>query len=92
MHRTLQIEDILRYVFRFLIEDPPGPQQRSLANLAITCRTFLLPALEVLWFDLPSIGHLVMRLPEDSWEEVTDVRGRPRLVHFFPFLVKLWCV
>ena len=87
--RTLEIEEIQRYVFRFLSESP-RPQNRSLANLATTCRTFLHPALEALWFELLSLDRLVMCLPEDSWEFrkiPPGDKGKPTLVHF-SFLVK----
>jgi hypothetical protein len=68
MHPSLEIEEILRCIFEFVYGDPLlQPKRRSLANLAITCRTFLRPALETLWFHLPSLGPLIMCLPEDAW-------------------------
>lgn len=45
----MELEEILRYTFEFLNGDTQGPNRRSLANLAMTCRTFsdlLSPALK----------------------------------------------
>jgi hypothetical protein len=86
MHRSLELEEILLYIFEFLNGDPEGPDLRSLANLAVTCCTFWRPAVEILWFHLPSLGPLVMCLPGDAWEvrPRTDVLfGIPALVRFF---------
>jgi hypothetical protein len=81
MHPSLEIEEILRYILEFLYGDPSGQNRRSLVNLAITCRNFLRPALEILWFDLPSLSPLVMCLPEDAWEKRNDeMSGRPKVV------------
>jgi hypothetical protein len=71
MHRSLEFKEILLYIFEFLNGD-----LRSLANLAVTCRTFWRPAVEILWFHLPSLCPLVMCLPRDAWEV------RPRTAMF----------
>ena len=85
MHRSLELEEILLYIFEFLNGDPEGPDLRSLANLAVTCCTFWRPAVEILWFHLLSLGPLVMCLPVDAWEvrPRTDVSfGDLALVRF----------
>ena len=78
MHPCLQIDEILRSIFEFLKEDPQGPQRRTLVNLAITCHTFSLPALAVLWSHLPSLAPVVMCLPCDAWG-CTTKRASTRL-------------
>ena len=90
MHPCLQIEEILRCIFEFVYGDRHikcHPKRRSLANLAISCRTFLRPALETLWFHLPSLGPLVMCLPEDAWVVRRNDRNLPKLVCFSMFLI-----
>jgi hypothetical protein len=80
MHRSLELEEIVLYIFEFLNGDP---DVRSLANLAVTCRTFWRPAVEILWFHLPSLSPLVMCLPGDAWEvRRMNVLGIPALVRF----------
>ena len=72
MHPALEIEEVLRYILEFLYGNPHEPDRQSIVNLAITCRTFLRPSLEILWFDLPSLGPLIMCLPEDAWGSRND--------------------
>ena len=68
MHRALTHLDILN-----LILDETSrifPQELCLSTLqavARTCRTFLEPALDCVWYEQVGLGHLVQCLPEDLW-------------------------
>ena len=87
MHRCFEVLEILNHILDFVLQSEGG--QKSLAALAISCRTFQDPALDVLWRRLPCIGPLVRCLPSDAWEvkpEAADGLGwdEPSLVrpHF----------
>uniref|UniRef100_A0A5K1K0P3 Cell surface hydrophobicity-associated protein n=1 Tax=Ganoderma boninense TaxID=34458 RepID=A0A5K1K0P3_9APHY len=51
----------------------------TLAALAVTCKAFMEPALNVLWKSQRSLGPLVRTLPADLWEEevVGTYMGKP---------------
>ncbi|KZT73900.1 hypothetical protein DAEQUDRAFT_808067 [Daedalea quercina L-15889] len=66
MHPCLQVPELLDIIFHWL-GDGPSPSAGSLASLACTCRSFLEPALDVLWSNLANIGPLIKLLPEDVW-------------------------
>ena len=68
MHRALTHLDILN-----LILDETSkifPQELCLSTLqavARTCRTFLEPALDCVWYEQVGLGHLVQCFPEGLW-------------------------
>ncbi|KAH9919410.1 uncharacterized protein B0H18DRAFT_636572 [Fomitopsis serialis] len=66
MHRALTIREFIEMVVDedtrpFSLADP------TLLALALTCRTFQEPALDMLWASQYGLGHLVQCLPEDLW-------------------------
>ncbi|TFK34789.1 hypothetical protein BDQ12DRAFT_656491 [Crucibulum laeve] len=67
MHRCLSIPEIIH-----LICDEISNKKKansSLLALAYTCRTFLEPALNLVWYELENIVPLVKCLSDDVWEE-----------------------
>ncbi|KIJ06202.1 hypothetical protein PAXINDRAFT_92362 [Paxillus involutus ATCC 200175] len=63
MHRCLQIREILLEVFELVFtSENPYPE---LARLARTCRSFHEPAIDLLWYEQPSLLPLVMCFPRE---------------------------
>ena len=62
MHHALEIPEILLNIFGHC--HPPTWQASDLLALAITCRAFREPALDVLWEELFDSSHLARCLPE----------------------------
>ncbi|KAI0657786.1 hypothetical protein C8Q70DRAFT_1046079 [Cubamyces menziesii] len=63
--------------FAYWGENRPGVplSLRTVLALALTCRTFLEPALDQLWRRQLTLFNLAKTLPENSWEEVAE--GEP---------------
>ncbi|KAL0961253.1 hypothetical protein HGRIS_006215 [Hohenbuehelia grisea] len=73
MHRCLKIAEIVHNVVNnispYMNQDCDAiVDLASVANFALTCRAFTEPALDRLWYELPSLRPLLQLLPEDSWE------------------------
>lgn len=69
MHACLQISEILRIIFAEVTQITKSgiqPSYITLYHLALTCRAFREPALDVLWAHIPTPGVLVMCLPQDA--------------------------
>ena len=67
MHRCLLVPEILYQIFDFLL--PRQTNASTLIALAITCKAFQHPALDILWKDLDDpLPPLVQCLPRDLWE------------------------
>lgn len=68
MHRCLHIEDVLIYLFNCI---PASAQfaggRKALLELALTCKCFLEPALNVLWQHQNQLIPLLKILPADAW-------------------------
>jgi len=80
MHHCLNVLDILDTIFNFVLESHEYGTS-TLAALAVTCRHFEHPALDVLWRTIPSLIPLVKCLPPDLWEMTIQVEtGRLLLV------------
>ncbi|KAH9936201.1 uncharacterized protein B0H18DRAFT_972814 [Fomitopsis serialis] len=75
MHPCLQITELLDIIFRQLDEDPVF-SACTLASLALTCRMFVEPALDVLWGRLTSFGPLITLFPEDAWWRIDTPSGK----------------
>ena len=84
MHPSLSTPEIFRRILDFVNVHLPGfspfegydaafSVNPSLASLARTCKTFLEPTLNVLWYTQTTLVPLVRTLPEDLWIE--DVVG-----------------
>jgi hypothetical protein len=71
VHRSLLAERILLNIFDHVHAD--GDDDGSVYNLAITCRAFQEPAMDVLWRVQMSLVPLVKCLPTDLWEETLEV-------------------
>ena len=80
MHPVFSISDVLFNVLDFVNLQVPNPDpfhghheschyNPTLAALAVTCKAFMEPALNVLWKSQRSLGPLVRTLPEDCWGE-----------------------
>lgn len=73
MHNCLKISEILTVIIEHAYSDPdsrPVIATRTLVALALTCKTFLEPALDRLWHEQQTLVPLVKTLPVDAWSEV----------------------
>ncbi|KAK7468316.1 hypothetical protein VKT23_002830 [Stygiomarasmius scandens] len=79
MHHCLQVLDILHLIFECVRENA---HLATLVNLAVTCKLFCEPALDVLWWSVPSAYALLNCLPDDIWEQTLTDRavGRGKVV------------
>ncbi|KIK95530.1 hypothetical protein PAXRUDRAFT_11391 [Paxillus rubicundulus Ve08.2h10] len=75
MHKCLTIDEILTNIFQhaFMISKPDPKSRKfrdrhTLASLAITCRYFLDPALNVLYYEINDLLWLIRCMPDDLWE------------------------
>ncbi|KAG1879243.1 hypothetical protein F4604DRAFT_561298 [Suillus subluteus] len=69
MHACLQIPEILRMIFEEVTQVTNSvvrPSYTTLYHLAMTCRAFRGPALDVLWAHIPTSDVLVLCLPQDA--------------------------
>ena len=82
MHHCLHIEEILATIFEFVLYDVGTRKtydKRSVLALVKTCRTFNMPALQVLWTNLCSPVPLLLTMPDDLWKmEGTRASLEPR--------------
>ena len=66
MHPCLQIDEVLRRITNDMVILSPGDSSQFL-KLALTCRTFYEPAMDVLWGKyVTDMRSLILCLPEDS--------------------------
>jgi hypothetical protein len=75
MHRCLLIPEILSAV---LEQDIAIGDEKTVANVAISCRAFLETALDVLWCEQVVLAPLVRCMPSDLWSE--DLESNTKLV------------
>ncbi|KAH7890606.1 hypothetical protein F5I97DRAFT_1836847 [Phlebopus sp. FC_14] len=75
MHQCLTIDEILTNIFQHaIIVLKPEPKsrefrdRRTLVRLARTCRYFLEPALNVLYYEISDLLWLIKCMPDDLWE------------------------
>jgi hypothetical protein len=67
MHRCFLVPELVQLVCDEFLED--GVQaRRTLIALALTCRLFHEPALDLLWRRVASLGPLVKCMPSDLWK------------------------
>lgn len=84
MHPCLRIEEILASIFEVVLCDVGTRlktyDKRSVLALVKTCRTFNIPALQVLWKNLFSPVPLFLTMPDDLWhvEEADSGFSVPR--------------
>lgn len=81
LHRCLQIFEVLSIIGEFIAEDRfvrsvISRWTNDLLSLALTCRTFLNPALNELWRRQSSLAPLLRCFPSDVYEfgETFEVR------------------
>ena len=73
MHHFLRVPEILSRIFLEVFDPddarrsyPFGSGSRTLVNLALTCKMFSEPALNILWRFLPNLVPLIRSLPPDA--------------------------
>ncbi|KAG1869004.1 hypothetical protein DFJ58DRAFT_857325 [Suillus subalutaceus] len=69
MHACLQVPEILRMIFEEVTQVTNSvvrPSYATLYHLAMTCRAFRGPALDLLWAHIPTSDVLVLCLPQDA--------------------------
>ena len=77
MHPCLELEEIVRHIVQH-IGDPNtvlGPNTRRerrlcLLSMALTCRSFYLPAIESLWYTLVGLAPILYCFPEHIWSKL----------------------
>ena len=74
MHACLVINELVVHIMGFLMEGAaPGSGRphgsREIARLARTCKSFMDPALDLLWRTQGAVSPLVMCLPCELWEK-----------------------
>jgi hypothetical protein len=83
MHRTLDIPEILDFIFAELQPQSDlrslsrekrkkAPSRRDFAALARTCKRFQGPALDFLWRTQATLANLLKCLPSHLWEIVEE--------------------
>ncbi|TFK22416.1 hypothetical protein FA15DRAFT_596157 [Coprinopsis marcescibilis] len=76
---VLSNEDLMNVVFGYLLEDVDFPplyrSRRQLLWVALTCKSFLEPALDALWTSLPGLPPLLKLIPNLSLAGDTYVIG-----------------
>ena len=85
MHHCLYIEEILVSIFEFVLynvhtrQGRPAYDKHTVLALVKTCRTFNLPALQVLWMNLFSPVPLFLTMPDDllHMEEIDNSFSLP---------------
>ncbi|KAF8349641.1 hypothetical protein F5887DRAFT_1235759 [Amanita rubescens] len=80
-HRALQANEIVRLICQE-IGTFGTYERRTLFRLCLTCRNFVEPALDVLWYKLDSLYPLLHCLPSDLCSEEVTVVERSRQVKY----------
>ena len=78
MHHALEIQEILSNIFGHFSRS----ESSHLLALAITCRAFKEPALDVLWADLDNLSPLVRCLPE-AFHQLSQAGSEVRRLQAF---------
>ncbi|OBZ68782.1 hypothetical protein A0H81_11282 [Grifola frondosa] len=90
MHRSLLLEEIAQHIFEAL---HAADQLSTLASLAVTCRRFHGPALDVLWKEIYDLAPLVKCFPADAWVVELDQQTSSKTLKMTrPLLVQDWTV
>ena len=63
MHLALNVDEILRIIFKI-------PSKLDCCHLALTCKSFLEPALDELWNELQDGNCLLRLLPEGGLQSI----------------------
>ena len=91
MHACLLINELVVHIMGFLMEDVLPSRahgSRDIARLARTCKSFMEPALDILWRTQGAVSPLVMCLPFDLWKR-TDLSNtivcRSCQVHIYSY-------
>ncbi|KAG6810990.1 hypothetical protein H0H92_009530 [Tricholoma furcatifolium] len=84
MHRCLQIPEILNSIFSQIIDTKPTedrwvqfPGSIALVNIALTCRSFKEPALNVLWRSILGLDPILRCLPSDAVNIIEEAKDIP---------------
>ncbi|KAG1756655.1 uncharacterized protein EDB91DRAFT_1241700 [Suillus paluster] len=74
---SVEVEPDRHYVLPGLLPSPCAQDRRSVLHLALTCRAFYDPALNVLYSHLRDIYHLIKSLPDQLVELILSRRPFP---------------
>lgn len=72
MHRALQVHDVYLNILSHLGFIP----RHAILHLALVCKAFHEPALDILWRDMQGLEKLLRTFPEDVWEGPNTPRLR----------------
>ena len=75
MHQVLSIQEVLHQIMENLSPpDPtiliPKPTRATLLNVALTCHSFLGPALDMLWYSIDDLTVLFKLLPNFVFSDI----------------------
>ncbi|KAJ7647931.1 hypothetical protein FB45DRAFT_894800 [Roridomyces roridus] len=81
MHSCLTISEVVQLIFEQCKEPRPQyfprPKQdlKTFASLAVTCRAFRNPALDILWSEQETVRNVLKTLPPHLWVERKESNG-----------------
>ena len=67
MHHCLEVQELFQEIVQYVLEEPSqhGDDRRSVASVALACRTFYGGAMDVLWSNLDNLFPLIKCMPKD---------------------------
>ncbi|TFK52760.1 hypothetical protein OE88DRAFT_1656330 [Heliocybe sulcata] len=69
MHPCIALPELQAHIFRYLASDSRGQGRSTLAACARISKLFTDSALDILWFELPSLEPFVRSMPDDLWKK-----------------------
>lgn len=69
MHAALKLNETLREIFGHIYGTPDA--KRDLYHAALVCKPFLPHALDVLWYSIDTLRHLIALIPHTSTDTVS---------------------
>ena len=86
MHSCLSVDEVLRLLARILVG---SEAKRTAVALALCCKIFEEPALDVLWETQNQLAPLLKCFPRDVWEEKNGHFVSPSITLIFSMLNRL---
>ena len=89
MHRCLQVPEIVTHFAEHLLTDDRCRKQ-WLVCMALTCRTFYEPAMDILWRELGDFSPLLRCFPDDVMKEYYYEPDSSSLAWWNPYPMCQW--
>jgi hypothetical protein len=82
--RALQVQEVLSHILSFAVAGSSRQQGLpTVSAMALTCRFFTAPALDIMWADQHSLAPLFRFIPACVWESIEKQENVSELVSFF---------